>query len=64
MNLVLLAAGVGSRFKGKFDNKILLKINKKLRIFDIINNSFSNAKIKKNNCNWSQCQNIEKITFK
>ena len=47
MNLVLLAAGVGSRFKGKFNNKILLKINKKLRIFDIINNSFSNAKIKK-----------------
>ena len=56
MNLVLLAAGVGSRFKGKFNNKILLKIDKKLRIFDIINNSFSNAKIKKkNNCNWSQC---------
>ena len=47
MNLVFLAAGVGSRFKGRFNNKILLKIKKKYRIFDILNKDTSSLGIKK-----------------
>ena len=47
MNIVFLAAGVGSRFNDKVNNKILLKINKNQRILDVLINNLSKLDINK-----------------
>jgi len=47
MNIVFLAAGVGSRFKGKSKNKILLKVKENYRIIDILRKNTSLTHINK-----------------
>lgn len=47
MNIVFLAAGAGSRFGSRIKNKSLIKINKNLRIIDVLLNNLVNLKIKK-----------------
>jgi len=47
MNIVFLAAGIGSRFKKKLENKIFLKINKKQNILDILLENLKKYNFKK-----------------
>lgn len=47
MNIVFLAAGKGSRFNKQFENKFLIKINKKKTISDILLKNLHKTKINK-----------------
>jgi choline kinase len=47
MNIVFLAAGKGSRFNKQFENKFLIKIDKKKTISDILLENLNKTKINK-----------------